>query len=107
MLSRSSSLNQPHPPHSPAHRDFAAWRLIRDAFAVRERLGDLRVVPSFCCLFLPGMPPSMTPESSDIDFVQYFDVDMGLRQDLNGSALSIYPAIRFVPGTYFGASLVC
>jgi hypothetical protein len=32
-----SSLNRPHPPHSPAHRDFAAWRLIRDAFAVRER----------------------------------------------------------------------
>ena len=34
-----SSLNRPHPPHSLAHRDFTAWRLIRDAFAVRERLG--------------------------------------------------------------------
>jgi hypothetical protein len=42
-----SSLNRPHPPHSQAHRDFAAQRLIRDAFAVRERLGDPRAVPSF------------------------------------------------------------
>ena len=29
-----SSLNRPHPSRSQAHRDFAAWRLIRDAFAV-------------------------------------------------------------------------
>jgi hypothetical protein len=36
-----SSLNRPHPPHSQAHHDFAARRLIRNAFAVRERLGDL------------------------------------------------------------------
>jgi hypothetical protein len=42
-----SSLNRPHPPHSQAHRDFTAWRLIRDAFAVRERRGDPRVVPGF------------------------------------------------------------
>jgi hypothetical protein len=41
------SLNRPHPSHSWAHRDFAARRLVRDAFAVRERLGDPRVVPSF------------------------------------------------------------
>ena len=47
-----SSLNRPHPPHSQAHRDFTAWRLIRDVFAVRERLGDPRVVPSFRCTFL-------------------------------------------------------
>src|SRR5258708_7695180 len=58
-----SSLNRPHPPHSQAHRDFAAWRLIRDAFAVRERLGDPRVVPGFHCSFLPGMPSSPTPGS--------------------------------------------
>jgi len=42
-----SSLNRPHPPHSQAHRDFTAGRLIRNAFAVRERLGDPRVVPGF------------------------------------------------------------
>lgn len=29
-----------HPPHSQAHRAFTARRLIRDAFAVRERRGD-------------------------------------------------------------------
>ena len=43
-------------------------RLIRDAFAVRERLGDPRVVPSFRCLFLPGMPPSMSPGRSESSF---------------------------------------
>jgi hypothetical protein len=58
-----SSLNRPHPPHSWAHRIFTAWRLIRDAFAVRERLGDPRVVPNFHCTFLPGMPSSPTPGS--------------------------------------------
>ena len=31
--------------------------------AVRERLGDPRVVPSFHCTFLPGMPSSPTPGS--------------------------------------------
>ena len=30
-----SSLNRPHPPHLPTHRDFAALRLIPDAFAGR------------------------------------------------------------------------
>ena len=59
-----SSLNRPHPPHSWAHRDFTAWQLIRDAFAVRERLGDPRVVPGFRYAFLPDMPPSLTPGSS-------------------------------------------
>ena len=53
----------PIPPHSRAHRDFTARRLIRDSFAVRERLGDPRVVPSFHCTFLPGMPSSPTPGS--------------------------------------------
>ena len=64
-------------------------RLIRDAFAVRERLSDPRVVPSFHCPFLPGMPPSMSPGRSEIVFLQTNDSDMGLRQDLNGSALPV------------------
>ena len=62
-------------------------RLIRDAFAVRERLGDPRVVPSFCCAFLLDMPPSMPSGRSKIRFIQITDFDFGLRLDLRGSAL--------------------
>jgi len=65
-----SSLNRPHPPHSQAHRDFAEHRLIRSVIAVRERLGCPRVVPSFRCPFLPDMPPSLTPGSSRVGYVQ-------------------------------------
>src|ERR1700686_4146538 len=92
----SSSLNRPHPPHSRAHRDFAAWRLIREAFAVLERLRDPRVVPGFRWLFRLYMPSSMTPRSSIIVEVQFSDVDIGLRRDLSGSALPKIPqsAIR-------------
>jgi hypothetical protein len=42
-----SSLNRPHPPHSRAHRNFAARRFICGAFAVRERLGDPRAVSAY------------------------------------------------------------
>jgi len=58
-----SSLNWPHPAHSQAHRNFTGLRFICDAFAVRERLGDPRVVPCFRCIFLPGMSPSESPGS--------------------------------------------
>ena len=75
-----SSLNRPHPPHSRAHRDFTAWRLIRDAFAVRERLGDPRVVPGFRCPFRPDMPSSLTPGSSIIVCVQYRDADVAFAE---------------------------
>jgi hypothetical protein len=75
-----SSLNRPHPPHSQAHHDFAARRLIRNAFAVRERLGDPRVVPGFRWPFLPGMPLSMTPGSSIIVMVQFSDADMAFAE---------------------------
>jgi len=40
ILSRSIITYWPHPSHLQAHLDFAAWRLIRDALAVRFRLGD-------------------------------------------------------------------
>ena len=43
-----STLIRPHPPHSWARRDFPAVPVMRDAFAVRECLGDPRVVPCFC-----------------------------------------------------------
>jgi len=61
-----SSLNRPHPPHSRAHRNFTAQRLIRGAFAVRERRGDPRAVPDFRCPFLSDMPPSTTTGSPNI-----------------------------------------
>jgi hypothetical protein len=61
-----STLNRPDPPHSQAHHNFIALRLICDAFAVRERLGDPRVVPSFHCTFPPDMPSPTTPGSSPI-----------------------------------------
>jgi hypothetical protein len=100
-----SSLNRPHPPHSQAHRDFTAWRLIRDAFAVRERLGDPRVVPSFRCSSLPGMPPSPTPGSptslcsrtSMPTWPSPFDHRLGTPD---------IPAIRFTREADFVASLV-
>jgi hypothetical protein len=100
-----SSLNRPHPPHSPAHRDFAAWRLIRDAFAVRERLSDPRVVPGFHCSSLPGMPPSPTPGSptslcsrpSMPTWPSPFDHRLGTPN---------IPAIRFAREADFVASLV-
>ena len=85
-----SSLNRPHPPHSQAHRNFTAWRLIRDAFAVRERRGDPRVVPGFHCSFLPGMPSSPTPGSST-SISRIFDADIGLRRMTTGSALPTLP----------------
>jgi hypothetical protein len=85
-----SSLNRPHPPHSQAHRDFAAQRLIRDAFAVRERLGDPRVVPSFRCRFLPDMPSSASPGSST-SHCPISRCRHGLRHGLIGSTLPIFP----------------
>ena len=85
-----SSLNRPHPPHSQAHRDFTAWRLIRDAFAVRERLGDPRAVPGFRCSFLPGMPSSPTPGSPTSN-VPEFRCRHGLHRLTTSSALPKLP----------------
>ena len=59
-----STLNRPHPPHSQARRAFPAVPVMRDAFAVRERLGDPRVVPCFRCPLFPDMPSSTPPECS-------------------------------------------
>ena len=59
-----STLTQPHPPHSQAHPDFTALRLIPDAFAVhtaprRPSSGSMLSLP-----FLPDMPSSTTPGRS-------------------------------------------
>src|SRR3984893_17517359 len=107
-----SSLNRPHPPRSWAHRDFTARRLIRDAFAVRERLGDPRVVPGFRCSSLPDMPSSMTSGSSIIVSVQNTDVDIGLRHGPKSSALPIVPqsisrGARFSRLHWFATATAC
>ena len=91
-------------PIRPTRRHIAispSVRLIRDAFAVRVRLGDPRVVPSFHCPFLPGMPPSMSPGRSESYFSSFrFRHGPSPGSDRLGS--SNYPAIRFKQGTYFG-----
>ena len=97
-----SSLNRPHPPHSQAHRDFAALRFIRDAFAVRERLGDPRAVPSFRWLFRPDMPSSTSPVSPNIALSK---VTMPARSSPRANRLDTHetPAIRFTRALNFGA----
>ena len=98
-----SSLNRPHPPHSQAHRDFTAQRLIRDAFAVRERLGDPRAVPGFRCTFPPGMPSSTTPGSPIIDSSRAaMSTWPSPRVDRLGTPKA--PAIRFTRAMTFVAS---
>ena len=52
-LSRHRRLLRPHPPVPQARCDFTAVPLIRNAFAVRERLGNPWDLPYFrCCPFL-------------------------------------------------------
>ena len=58
---------------------------------MRERTKQPRVVPGFRLSFLPGMPSSMTPGSSVIVMVQFSDADFGLRRDLTGTALPMFP----------------
>src|SRR6516225_7833186 len=100
-----SSLNRPHPPHSWTHRDFTAERLIRDAFAVRERLGDPRVVPSFHCTFFPGMPSPATPGSPIIDSSRSA-MSAWPSPRINRLGTPNTPAIRFARGGDFRGYLV-
>ena len=86
-----SSLNRPHPPHSQARSDFAAVRLIPNAFAVRERLGDPRAVPNFRLLFCTNMSLSMTPEVQWLHRSSSFTSGASLRVDLKRSASSTLP----------------
>jgi hypothetical protein len=61
-------------PIRPTRRHVAPsrpWPVIRNAFAVRERLGDPRVVPRFRCTFCPSMPPSTSPECSSAAHSQF------------------------------------
>ena len=92
ILSRSIVTYWPHPPHLQAQLDFAAWRLIRAAFAVRLRLGDPQVVPCFRCTFLLDMPPITTTRSPSAASAQFFTDDVSLRRKQSGSALLGFPS---------------
>ena len=82
-----STLNRPHPPHSQAHHNFIALRLIGDAFAVRERLGDPRVVPRFTCSILLSMSSSTSPGSRSLHTSSSFARRTCLHRVRSGSAL--------------------
>src|SRR6267378_3980134 len=98
-----STLNRPHPSHSQAHPDFAAWRFIRNALAVLVRLGDPRVVPCFRCLFLLDMSSSSTPGSSSAAFTQFLCRRRRPSPFPNGFGTPKYPTIRFKWAMAFGA----
>jgi len=86
-----SSLNRPHPPHPRAHRDFIAWRLIRNAFAVR---GAPRrpAGGSGLSLSIPSWHAVLSdPGEFDHRCGPELRYRRGLRRDLNGSALPILP----------------
>src|ERR1700740_2354040 len=97
---------RPHPSPSWAHRDFTARRLIRDAFAVRERLGDPRAVPGFRCSFLPDMPSSMTSGSSIVVFRPEHRRRHWPSSGTKQLGTPNSPAIRFTRGQVFAATLV-
>ena len=84
-----STLNRPHPTHSPAHRNFTARRFICNAFAVRERLGDPRVVPRFHLPFLPSMSPSMSPGRLSLHIPSSFATSADLHREI--------PTVRPLP----------
>src|ERR1700752_673136 len=96
---------RPHPSPSWAHRDFTARRLIRDAFAVRERLGDPRAVPGCRCSFLPHMPPSMTSGSSIVVFRPEHRRRHWPSSWTKELGTPNSPAIRFTRGQVFAATL--
>jgi hypothetical protein len=59
-----STLNRPHPPHSQAHPDFTAVRLIPDAFAVHTAPRRPSSGSTLSLSVLLDMPPSTTPGRS-------------------------------------------
>ena len=77
---------RPHPPHSQAHPDFTALRLIPDVFAVhpaprRPSSGSTLSLP-----FLPDMP-SYDPGEIRTGLFQTCGSHLGLRHVMSGSAL--------------------
>jgi len=78
---------RPHPPHSQAHPDFTAQRLIRNAFAVHTAPRRPPSGSTLSLSFLPNMPPSTTPGRSETGWFQSCGPDIGLRHVMSGSAL--------------------
>jgi hypothetical protein len=78
---------RPHPPHSQAHPDFTAPRLIRNAFAVHTAPRRPPSGSTLSLSFLPNMPPSTTPGRSETGWFQSCGPDIGLRHVMSGSAL--------------------
>ena len=103
FCSGPSTLNRPHPPHSPAHPDFTALRRIRDALAVRFRLGDPCVVPCFRCSVFIGTSSSETPGSASAACTQFLRRPRWPSASHNGFGTSEIPTIRFQWGNHFGA----
>jgi hypothetical protein len=101
-----STLNRPHPSRSPAHPVFAAWRFIRDAFAVLVRLGDPRVVPCFRCSFLLDMPPSTTAGSSLAACTQFLRQRCWPSPEVERLGTPKVPHHPLPMGRIFAASLV-
>ena len=99
-----SSLNRPHPPHSQARHNFIALRLICDAFAVRGRLGDPRVVPRFCRSILPSMSSSTSPGSRSLHTSSSFATRTGLHREPTGSAL---PTLSDVGAYWIAIATTC
>ena len=83
-----SSLNWPHPTHSRAHPDFAAWRLIRDAFAVPTLHRPRRPTTGseLSLMLFHNMSPSTTTGNSSAAFAQYFTEDTSLQLRMKVSA---------------------
>jgi hypothetical protein len=101
-----STLNRPHPSYSQAHPDFAAWRFIRDAFAVLVRLGDPRVIPRFRCTFLLGMPSSTIAGSPLAACTQFLRQRRLPSPEVERLGTPEFPHHPLQMGRIFAASLV-
>jgi hypothetical protein len=99
-----STLNRPHPPHSQAHHNFIVRGLICAAFAVRERLGDPRVVPHFSCLIFPSMSSSTSPGSRSLHPSSSFATRTCLHREPSGSAL---PTLSDVGAYWIAIATTC
>ena len=83
-----SSLIRPHPPRSQAHPDFAAWRLIRDIFAVPglHRPWPPTTGSELSSTLFHNMSPSTSTGNSSAAYTQYFTEDASLQLRMTVSA---------------------